>query len=529
MREITAQSVQEEYSRGKSYKESIGLYEKVKLCERFYEGDQWHGLKSMSVRPMVMNFTRRLFAYFCAMVVSDDISISVEPFLQNEQAMQAAEVLEAAIERVMERQKIKTTNREALRDAGVDGDTVMYFWFDTEQRTGMPGVQGDIACELLMNTNIIFGNPYSAEVQRQPYLLLVQRLPVEQVRQEAKHNKMEDWDKIEADSASEYKGEDDLPDGRLATKLTRFWKKDGKVHFMQVCGKHIVKGDTETEMTLYPVSYMSWISKKNSCHGVRAMEEIVPSQIAVNQMWTAVNLHIQGLAFPKIVYNKQKFPNGWNGAPGKAVGVIGDPRETATSVVSGAQLPTVVMEVLERTISTARDCAGASDAALGNISKPENKGAIQAVQQASAAPLELQKLAFYQFVEDYVRIMIDMMHAYYGMRQVKVKRTETDPLTGNETERVSIELYDFSKLPVDALDLNVNIGPASYWSELARSATLDGMLAAGVFDDVTDYLERIKDDAIPDKAGLIEKIRERQKAAQAQAAQTAVMQQGGVM
>lgn len=517
--EITPASILAEYSRGKRYKEGIGLYDKVKLCERFYEGDQWHGLKSMTVRPMIMNFTRRLFSYFCAMVVSDDIGISVEPFEPEETARQAASVLEAAVERVMERQKMRTVNREALRDAGVDGDSVLYFWFDPEQRTGMEGVSGDIACELLMNTNIIFGNPYSADVQRQPYLILVQRQPVQQVRKEAKAAGSADWDKIEPDEASEYKGEDDCPDGELATKLTRFWKQDGQVFFMQSCGERVVRGATATGMTRYPIAYMSWLPKKNSCHGIRAMEEIIPAQIAVNQMWTAVNLHIQGLAFPKVVYNMQMFPNGWNGAPGKAVGVQGDPREAATGVVGGVQLPTVVLDVLERTISTARDCAGASDAALGNIERPDNKGAIQAVQQASAAPLELQKLGFYQMVEDYVRIMIDMMHAYYGVRAVKVTRRETDPMSGEETERSVVEVYDFSALPVDALDLDVNIGPASYWSELARSATLDGLLSAGVIQDALDYLERIPDNAIPDKAGLIEKMKRRQKAAQLQAAQ----------
>ncbi len=519
--EVTARSIQQEYAKGMSFKTSIGLYDSVKKCERFYEGDQWHGLKSMTVRPIVMNFTRRLFSYFCSMVVSDDIGVSIEPFLPDDAAKQASEVLEASIKRVIERQKLKTKNREALRDAGVDGDACFYFWFDASQKTGMDGVQGDIAGELLMNTNCVFGNPYSSEVQSQPYIILVRRRPVKLVREEAKNNGVADIELIQGETASEYKGEDDQQDGELATELTRFWKENGEVWYTRVCGEVVTKKPTGTGMSLYPIAYMSWLPKKNSCHGVRAMEELIPTQIAVNQMWTAINLHVQGLAFPKVIYNMNLFPDGWNGMPGRAVGVIGDPKEAATSVAGGVPLPNMIMDVLEKTISTAKECAGASDVALGNIERPDNKGAIQVVQQASAAPLELQKLGFYQFVEDYIRVLIDMMHGYYGIRDVKIKRMERDPVTGDETETDDIVRYDFSALPVDALDLNVNVGPSSYWSEISRQTTLDAMMSAGIIQDAVDYLERISDNAIPDKSGLIEKIKLRQKQQQAQEAAAA--------
>ena len=56
---------------------------------------------------------------------------------------------------------------------------------------------------------------------------------------------------------------------------------------------------------------------------------------------------------------------------------------------------------------------------LGNV-RPDNTSAIIAVQQAAAVPLELQKRAFYQFVEDYVRVMIEIMSVDYGTRIVNV-------------------------------------------------------------------------------------------------------------
>ena len=46
-----------------------------------------------------------------------------------------------------------------LRDACVDGDAALYFYFDASKQSGFGGVQGEICAEQVMNTNILFGNP----------------------------------------------------------------------------------------------------------------------------------------------------------------------------------------------------------------------------------------------------------------------------------------------------------------------------------------------------------------------------------
>ena len=187
-REITPQSVQAEYIKGQAYNDGLELYDTVKQCERFYEGDQWNGLKVKQARPITVNFIRQIANYKVAQIVSDDVTQQIEPFLPDEAAKQAATVLEQAIDRVVERQKIKDKHREMLRDAYIDGDVALYFWWDAEQKSGMEGVEGDVAAETLMNTNVIFGNPASRRVQAQPYIIIVQRLPVPQIRRMAKRN-----------------------------------------------------------------------------------------------------------------------------------------------------------------------------------------------------------------------------------------------------------------------------------------------------------------------------------------------------
>ena len=525
-KQITAESVQREYERGKDYKNGLNLYESVKICERMVEGDQWAGLKVRQLRPITMNFLDPICYYKVAQIVSDDVGQEIEPFLPDEEAERAAKIIEQSIDRVVERQKIKAKHREILRDAFVDGDAALYFWFDPTAKTGMDGVQGDIVAESIMNTNIIFGNPQSARVQRQPYIIIVQRVPVEEEREKAKKEGVQDWESITGDSASEYKGEDELSEtDKVCTKLTRFWKgEDGFVRFMQVIEKVIVKQETVTAVTRYPLAYMSWKPRKNSMHGVREIEPLINTQIAVNKQFTALGTQVLNNAMPKLVYNKRQFPDGWD-AEAQTIGVIGDPTQALTGVAGSMPIPTDAFGITNNLLDTAKNVAGANDAALGNIKNPDNTSAIVAVQQATAAPLSLTRLSYYQFVEDYTRILIDMFHAHYGIRHVKTTETVTDPETGETSEQTVIKEYDFSQLPVDAMDLNINIGAASYWAETLQIATLDNLMNAKVIPDAVEYLERLPDNTVRNKAGLIEKIERMQQ----QAAQEQLMQQGGVM
>ena len=169
-----------------------------------------------------------------------------------------------------------------------------------------------------------------------------------------------------------------------------------------------------------------------------------------------------------------------------------------------------VMELVEKTMNYTKEYMGASDATLGNI-KPDNAAAIVAVQKSTNAPLELQKMAFYQFVEDYIRIFLDIMRADYGIREIGNEDDEQN----NNTPSV----FDFSIIGNYTLNLNVNVGASAYWSEIMQTQTADNLFQKGVIINPITYLESIPDAYIKNKQKIINEIRQQQE--QALAAQSA--------
>ena len=263
----TPQEIYAEYENGKTYKGNIGekgLFETVKQNENFYNGKQWEGVKAPNLDKPVFNILKRVVSYFIAMMVSDDIAVNAEFFQPTEQDRITSEIISSSVEEVFEQAKVKTVYRDVIRNCVIDGDVALYHRFNPSIKTGRL-VEGAIETEIIDNTNIYFGNPYSRDVQKQPYIIVSQRLFIDQVKEMAEENGIsaEIIEEIQANADSEYHNEDKA-ENNLVTVLTKFWKEDGVVHEIKCTEKCIIKEDTPTSYTLYPIAYMSWEHTKNS-------------------------------------------------------------------------------------------------------------------------------------------------------------------------------------------------------------------------------------------------------------------------
>lgn len=532
----TPKDIWDEYQKGRDYKHAIGLYDTVKMNENFYIGNQWEGVNAPDMPKPTLNILRRVVAYMCSTLVSDDIAISFEPHDEDDNGKKlVAAAMGSMINRIMEFTRFRHKLRKCTRNTAVDGDTCLYVRFDPNVETGQT-VKGDIKCEIIENINVMFGNPYTPEVEGQPYIIIAQRKTVAELKDEAEANKMSKEDILQitsdADELQMEKGDTDA----LATKLIKFWMEDGRLWVCETVRDTYISKPKATPLTMYPICWMPWEEVKSSCHGQAAVTGVIPNQIAINQIEACIVYSVQMNAFPKTVIDGEKIKS-WSNKPGVVVksSNLGVSRiQDAVTSLRGGDVSAQAMETVDRMINHTRDFLGANDSVLGNI-KPDNAAAIIATQQSATMPLQLQKLNLYQFIEDFARICIDVMHGYYGTRdvylddpvEIKAEGPSGEPIMDAMgkpvVEKIKKTAVNFAEYDAMNYHLNVDVGASSYFSEVMQQQTMDNLLAQGLVADYVVYLESTPRKYVRNKDKLVAALKKQQEQMQAQ--QELAMQQ----
>ena len=537
----------EYYERGREYNNRLSpnLYRLVDTNLEFFAGNQWVNMPdtpAMNRLPKpVFNIIKRVTSLFVASLTSSAVSISFEP-LSYRDGDEAARFAGAEVANLLEKFKMDYRVREALFDGAQTGDYCAHFYWDAAALPygGAFGeYRGEIRMELVDGVNVMFGNPNTPDVESQPYILIIGRDTVENLRSEAESARGITADgeygfqagqggRIELSSASDEDGK--------ALYCYLYTKKRGElgetVHVTKATRDCVIFEDRDTGLSRYPIAWGNWEKQKNQYHGRALVTGIIPNQIFINTMFAMVMRHLQLSGFPKTVYNADLI-SAWSSEIGQAIGVHGVmPGQSIGQVaanLSPADMSSQIIAAIDKAMAYTKDCLGATDAQLGNVS-PDNTSALMVLQSSAEVPLENTRAGLYEWMEDIGAILLDMMGTYYGRRPVVRERELKSPardVYGNavidpETGLISVEksvrrvteLFDFSVFKNLWLKVRADVGASTYFSEIAMVQTLDNLRKDGTLS-LIEYLERVPDRLIPRKAELIEALRARQGGEQA--------------
>jgi hypothetical protein len=512
------------YTNGKDYNSKLHppYYTTVDKNYRFYSNDQWYGVQAGNLPTPVFNIIKPIIDYKISSVLSSKVkmqfgieNIADDTEDENEKELQrVADMISGYADTKWEKLKIDSLLREGLLDASLSGDMCFYTYWDPKidtyttnginPNTNEPAkVMGDFCTELVDGQNVMFGNPNNNKSEAQPYILIVGRDMVSNLKKEAKENKVPkgDIDKIASDEETEYQAGDrgkieidNADENGKCTYLIKLWKENGTVKLKKVTKYAVIKPEIDTGLKLYPIAWMNWSRLKNSYHGQAECTGLIPNQISINQLFAMIIYHMRMTAFGKVIYDKAKIA-AWNNAIGAAVGVEGEVTG-AVQQISYGQMNNMVIEVFREAISQTKDLNGANDAALGNID-PKNQGAIIAVQKASQIPLQNISDALYQFVEDLGLVWLDFMLSKYGDIKRKISYKE-----GDLSKIGTFNAETYKDIP---FKIKIDVGPSSYWSELTSIQTLDNLLGQKIITPV-QYLERLPNGYVSKKQELIDEL-----------------------
>lgn len=589
------------YEQGRQYNNRLvpNQYNVVNTNIEFFAGNQWINVPDTEAmrklaRP-TFNIIKRVTSLFVASLTSSNTTISFEP-LSYQDDSDAASFATAEVRNLLEKFKMDYRIREALFDGAITGDYAAHFFWNPDAKPyggAFGDYRGEIEMELIDGINVMFGNPNSGDVESQPYILIVGRDTVANLRREAAR-----WHEAVGRSAEAVEGgdtsslratvyglrpyEDIKPDSEFETfsgvggktelygdddktgkalyvyMYTKALNPDGTVtvHVTKATKSAVIFEDVDTGLSRYPIAWGNWQKQKNQYHGRALVTEIIPNQIFINQMMAMVFRHLQTQAFPTKIFNADLLP-GLSNEVGAAIGVRnllpGQDLGTVISTLPAADMSNQIVAVIDKVMEYTKECLGATDAQMGNI-HPDNTSAIMVLQNASEVPLENTRAGLNEWVEDIGAILLDMMGTYYGLRPIMRERTVEelifpssvtadavppspsgeglataygstgygsvpliDPMTGKlatqkRTERV-LENFDFSVFKHLWLNISVDVGATTYYSEIAMVQTLDNLRHDGTLD-VIEYLERLPDKLITRKQDLIASLRSRMQGAE---------------
>ena len=552
------------YEYGRLYNNNLtpNQYTMVNTNNEFFIGNQWiHMPDNEAMRRLAkptFNIIKRVTSLFVASLTSSNTTISFEP-LSYQNDGEAASFATAEVRNLLEKFKMDYRIRDALFDGAITGDYAAHFFWNPEARPygGAFGeYKGEIEMELIDGINVMFGNPNCRDVEKQPYVLIVGRDTVENLKREydywkpLKKKEGPDKDIIRPDAETynftgiggktEIHGDDDKTGKALFVYLyTKVWKdeqyinpKTGLVEVRKVQTVHVTKAtrhcnifeDVDTGLSRYPLAWGNWQKQRNQYHGRALVTEIIPNQIFINQMMAMVFRHLQTQAFPTKIYNADLIPNISNEV-GTAIGVRnlqpGQQIGEVISTIPAANMSAQIIQAIDLCMAYTKECLGATDAQMGSV-RPDNTSALMVLQNASEVPLENTRAGLHEWVEDIGAILLDMMGTYYGKRPIVREKTVEepvlgadgrqliDPMTGKpastKVSRRVVGEFDFSVFKHLWLNISVDVGATTYYSEIAMVQTLDNLRRDGTLN-IIEYLERMPDKLITRKQELIESLK----------------------
>lgn len=525
---LEPQKIYEEYQELVSYLTKEKVFETVDKNEKFFQGRQWEGLaENVDIAKPTMNILQRIGKYQIAMITSNDIGIDIKSLISDQEEDELLSVISKEAKDVVEQAKILETARLVVRDGFVAGANYMHQTFDPFFETGQEA-KGRIENEQVDVRRMFFGNPYSGDIQKQPYIIIALRQYVDQVKEEAEELGVKNIDDIKPDADEDFY--DDDSGNKLVTVLLKYYKKKKiievptvtvdefgnqievmeqkvikTVHAIKCTKDVVIKEETDLGYTRYPISRFGWDNRSNSFLYDTPMTWNIVNQVFVNKSYSYMHEYMFKSAFPKRIYDETKLDIK-NFDDEEDFGVAGI--DLMGKFLDFSKMPDFsdqVIDLVKLTESEMEKNMGVNDAALGNV-KPDNAQAIIALQESAAVPLEIQRQNFYEMWEDTIRNIIDIMIACYGIRK----------LSNDDDEIVTV---DFSRLQGLNYKLNIDIGSSAQYSEIAQMNTINSLLSNQMID-LSTFLKVCPDKYVPMKSEIMKFAEKQQEEAAAQQMQS---------
>lgn len=415
------------YEKGVDYGTLSGRYTNAEKCWRFFEGDQWYGIRNADGGLPFYNIIKPVINYKKAKIAMNTKTITFS--LNEEDREGVVDAINDQIRAAWELGKMDRLCWEIVETALICGDALVYF------PNGQLFEQGADLCghdplwrfaQILDGCHVILGDEGEPELQRQPYIILTERLLTEKVRQEAKKNGLMESEicMITPDSRSRTEVTTGIEQDfgyseSYTTGILYMERTEAGIRFCRAVRDVIYQPyQTIRGLNYYPIAAYTVNRQKGKARGLGEVLPMIPNQIEINRTLVRRSDAVRSGAYPKLIYNEDFISNPQDlEVAGAAIAVrdglnINDVMQMV-GYLQPAPISGEASQLESEMISVTKELAGAGDATLGNVN-PENASgaAITAVQDQADIPMNREVAAFSQLIEEIALVWFHLILAY---------------------------------------------------------------------------------------------------------------------
>ncbi len=509
LEEIEKTELWQLYEKGVNFNRRMNMYSDTDKNYRFYNGNQWQGLKSGGIEPVSYNVIKPIVKHQVGTINQNlwAINYSSDNF-DNEEMIKLGNnicsLLNKRASRIFEKDSMDYKLRKVSKQSAINDEGLIYV--DYDEKTNDP------RNEIISKVDVCYGNENSSDIQSQPYIIIKTRKPVSEIQELAKLKGVSDEEILniigDSDTSNESGEYAKYEVDDMCTVVTKMYKKDGTVHFSKATKYVDIQNDIDTGLTLYPMAHMLWEEVEGYSRGIGIVKYLIPNQIEINKTLMRRSLTIKQTAYPQKVVLMDSIDNpsaiGEIGSTIKVKGGNIDDARKAFSYTNPAQMSTDATQFQSEMISNTRDLNNSSELATGNVNPEDASGkAILAVQQASNMPLGEQTMALKTMIEDLARIYLDMWKTYAEDGLTVVDTTDEDKMTINQ---ITVDMLKELQATV-----RVDITPKSAYDKFAVEQSIENLFMQNKIT-FEEYVKLLPEDSVMPKQSLQKIIDERQQA-----------------
>ncbi len=426
-KEWDAAGIWSKYEQGLEYGRLSGRFDDAEKCWRFFEGDQWNGIKNADGALPFYNFIRPVVNYKKARIAMNSKNITFSMDEPDE-----AGIMEAVNEQIVsawEYGKMDDICWEAVEKGMVEGTSFVYFpdgeFFSQANGKITRCKRRRKFVQTIDATQVFLGDEEEALLQEQPYIMIEERRLLSEVLREAEDNgcNQHELSMIIPDDRSDSEvttgNDNDQPGAQYVTCILYMERTPEGICFGRATRQVVFqKPQIIAGLDYYPLVSFVVARQKGKARGIGEVKPLIPNQIETNRTLVRRAEAIKMAVFPKLVYSADMIANPEDLDAAGARIALSDNQNLSTiqqaiGYIQPAPIGNEAVNFVNEMISLSKELAGAGDAALGNINPEQASGAaITAVQDQADIPLNREISAYHQMIEDIAILWYHFILAY---------------------------------------------------------------------------------------------------------------------